>query len=80
MKIILNILGWISIVVTIVIGVNVGEYTAERYSDFNFWYAFATWITGLIGSMMPFVAAGHLKNQEDIIRLLGKANSSQENK
>lgn len=74
MKIILNILGWISIVVTIVIGVNVGEYTAERYSDFNFWYAFATWITGLIGSMIPFVAAKHLKNQEEIIRLLIKTN------
>lgn len=80
MKIILNILGWISIVVTIVIGINVGEYTAERYSDFNFWYAFATWIIGLTGSMMPFVAAKHLKNQEEMIRLLGKTNSNQENK
>lgn len=80
MRIILNILGWISIVVTIVIGVNVGEYTAERYSDFNFWYAFATWITGLIGSMIPFVAAKHLKNQEEIIRLLIKTNLNQESK
>lgn len=80
MKVILNILGWISIVVTIVIGINVGEYTAERYSDFNFWYAFATWTTGLIGSMIPFVAAKHLKNQEEIIRLLIKTNLNQESK
>ena len=80
MKIILNILGWISIVVTIVIGINVGEYTAERYSDFNFWYAFATWITGLIGSMIPLVAARHLKNQEEMLKLLGKTDADQENK
>ena len=80
MKVILNILGWISIVVTIVIGINVGEYTAERYSDFNFWYAFATWTIGLTGSMLPFVAAKHLKNQEEIIRLLIKTNLNQESK
>lgn len=80
MKVILNILGWISIVVAIVIGINVGEYTAERYSDFNFWYAFATWIIGLTGSMLPFVAAKHLKNQEEMLKLLGKTDSNQEEK
>lgn len=78
MKVILNILGWISIVVVIVIGINVGEYTAERYSDFNFWYAFATWTIGLTGSMLPFVAAKHLKNQEEMLKLLGKTDLNQE--
>lgn len=63
----LNIIGWIIIIGSIILGIYIGSETAEYSDEFNFISALLIWLFGAASSISVFSFIQHLDNQEKII-------------